>query len=270
MAFDLDAYLARVGDDGSRAPTAATLDRLIAAHTQAIAFENLDPLFGAPPSLDLDDIAAKLVDRRRGGYCFEQNALFRAALDALGFRTTGLLARVVWGAAEDAPTPPLTHMLLRLDIDGEPWMADVGFGGQTPTAALRLVAGLEQATPHGLYRLNETEDGFRLELRLEPGRWAGLYRFTLEPRARADYEVSNWYSATHPSARFVSHLVAARTEGPLRHTLLNDQVSLRRPDGTVETRPIAGPRELAEVLDRVFGLTSPAPLDAIWARLPKA
>lgn len=270
MAFDLDAYLARIGDDGPQEATAGALNRLALAHTQAIAFENLDPLFGKAPSLDLGDIAAKLVDSRRGGYCFEQNALFRAALDALGFRTTGLLARVVWGAAEGAPPSALTHMVLRLDIDGEAWMADVGFGGQTPTGALRLAAGVEQATPHGLYRLVEVADGFQLELQIEPGRWAALYRFSLTPQTRADYEMSNWYSATHPQARFVNHLVAARAEGGARHTLLNDQVSRRSAEGVVETRTLAGASELTQVLDGIFGLTPPGPLDALWARLPKA
>ncbi|MEO8926531.1 MAG: arylamine N-acetyltransferase, partial [Caulobacteraceae bacterium] len=109
--FDLDAYLARIGYAGDRAPTLATLAAIHALHPAGLAFENLDPLLGRPVALDLDTLQAKLVRGRRGGYCFEQNAVFLAALEALGFKAQSLIARVLWNRPADAAPPPRSHML---------------------------------------------------------------------------------------------------------------------------------------------------------------
>src|SRR5258705_9177944 len=151
-AIDLDAYLGRIGYSGTRAPTLETLRALHLRHALAIAFENLDPFLRRPVALDLPSLERKLVQGGRGGYCFEHNLLFKAALDALGFHAAGLAARVVWNLADGA-TLPRTHMLLRVTIDGEDHIADVGFGGQTPTWPLRLTTGGEQMTPHEPFRL---------------------------------------------------------------------------------------------------------------------
>ncbi len=123
--MDLDAYFARVGFDGVRAPTFETLRDLHLAHAQTIPFENLNPLLGWRVPLDLPSVEEKLVRSGRGGYCFEQNGLLAAALRELGFQVTGLAARVLWDAAEDA-IRPRTHMVLKIDLDGEPYIADVG------------------------------------------------------------------------------------------------------------------------------------------------
>ena len=135
--MDLGAYFTRIGFNGARAPTLATLRALHLAHAQSIAFENLNPLLGWRVALDLASLEEKLVRSRRGGYCYEQNALLAAALRELGFSVTGLAARVLWNVAEDA-IRMRSHMLLKVDIDGEPHIADVGFGGLSLTGPLRL------------------------------------------------------------------------------------------------------------------------------------
>ena len=123
--LDLDAYLQRIGYAGSRAPSRATLDALHLAHATHIPFENLDILLGRPIRLDLASLQAKLVAGRRGGYCFEQNRLFAAALEALGYAVTPLAARVRFGATSILPR---THMTLQVEVDGSRVLADVGFG----------------------------------------------------------------------------------------------------------------------------------------------
>src|SRR5262249_30740485 len=125
-SLDLDAYLTRINQVGPLAPTQQVLERLHLAHTTHIPFENLNVLLGRPIRLDLDSLQAKLVRDRRGGYCFEQNTLFASVLEQIGFRVTRLAARVRLGAHRLLPR---THMLLRVDVDGQPWLADVGFGG---------------------------------------------------------------------------------------------------------------------------------------------
>ena len=143
--FDLDAYLQRIGFVGSRSPDLATLKAVVLAHAQGIAFENLDPFLGRDVHLDLESLQRKLVHGRRGGYCFEQNLLLDHALRSLGYQTTGLAGRVLWMRPEDAVTTR-SHMLLRVDLDGQTYLVDVGFGGMTLTGVLELES--DWSSPH--------------------------------------------------------------------------------------------------------------------------
>ena len=137
----------------------ALLRELVAHHSAAIAFENIDPLARRVPPLDLASVQRKLVTQRRGGYCYEQNTLFQGALLALGFQVTGLMARVRRGVPPHIMTPR-SHMLLLVDLPEGPHLADVGYGALTPTAPLRLRADLEQATPNEVFRLGLIGDEF--------------------------------------------------------------------------------------------------------------
>src|SRR5262249_40516425 len=136
-SVNLDSYFDRIGYSGRREASLATLRALHALHPIAIPFENLDVIRGIAVRLDLPSIEKKLVTDRRGGYCFEHNALFAAALEALGFRVTTLAARVRWQIPAQTPMP-LTHMVLRVDLDGLPCLPDLRFRGLPPTPPLRL------------------------------------------------------------------------------------------------------------------------------------
>ena len=261
--IDLDAYLARIGYSGPREPTLAVLRALHALHPAAIPFENLDPLMGRPPALALDTLQAKLVTGGRGGYCYEQNGLFKAALEALGFQVTGFAARVRWGAAEGAPLRPRTHMTLRVDLPEGPYLADVGFGGLVLTGPLRLDSRDAQSTPHERFRLAPLDGGV-LELQAELGQdWRSLYRFDMTPHMAADYEPLNWFSGTHPSSPFTFSLMAARSGPHGRLALSNTRFTVRRPGQAPAERTLASMDELKAVLREDFGLTLPDGLDAI-------
>jgi len=254
-ATDLDGYLRRIGHSGSRAPTLETLRALQLRHTLAIPFENLDPLLRRPVRLDLPSLQQKLVRGGRGGYCFEHNLLFRAALDALGFRVAGLAARVVWNVPDGAALPR-SHMLLRVTIGGQDYIADVGFGGQTPTGPIRLATDIEQATPHEPFRLLAAGDGFLMQVRLG-GEWKSLYRFDLQEQFLPDYEIANWYVSTHPESRFVTNLTVARAAADGRYALFNTEFALHPLGGPSERRKLAGAAEIRQVLRDVFGLSLP-------------
>jgi N-hydroxyarylamine O-acetyltransferase len=146
-SFDQQAWLDRIGYNGSREPTLCTLHQLIFAHSHAIAYESLDIMLGRTPRLDLASLQRKMIFGGRGGYCLEQNMLFREGLRSLGYKITSLQGRVVRGMAIDAPRPAI-HMLLQVDLPDGPYLADVGFGNLAPTSALLLREGIEQATPH--------------------------------------------------------------------------------------------------------------------------
>ena len=253
--LDLDAYFARIGYGGPREASLAVLRSIHALHTSAIPFENLDVIRGLGIRLDLPSIEQKLVRDRRGGYCFEQNGLFAAVLEELGFEVTPLSARVRWQVPPQLQTA-LTHMVLRVDIEGVPYLADVGFGGQTPTAPLRLDVPDAQRTPHEIFRVGRTGERYTLQLQLADG-WGDLYVFTLERQYPIDFELGNWFTSTHPASPFVQNLVLSRAglEGE-RTSLFNRELVIRR-GSTAEKRNVQTPEELLEILASHFGLRFP-------------
>jgi len=254
-SFDLDPYLERIGYRGARTATLDTLEAVHALHPAAIPFENLNPLLGWQVALDVDSLQAKMVLGGRGGWCFEHNTLFRHALEALGFSVTSLAARVLWDAPPDSPVGPRSHMLLLVQLDGRPYVADVGFGGNVLTSPLRLEPRIEQQTPHEPHRLLPLENGFVLEASIG-GEWKPFYRFTLEPQFPADFEVSNWYLCHHPSSFFRQTLLGARVNTEGRYALRNNALHIHRKNET-ERRILFDAAALRSCLEIDFGLQLP-------------
>jgi len=268
--IDLDAYCRRIAYTGPREPTLAALTAVCAAHTAAIPFENLDAFLGRAPLLAPTALQAKLVERRRGGYCYEQNALLRLALLDFGFAVTSLAARVVWMAAPGAAVRARSHMLLTVTLPGAPghaYLVDVGFGGHLLGAPLHFVPGLVQSTPGGTERIAQDGEVYSLEAQLPAG-WTPVYRFTLEPLLPVDYEPLNWYTGTHPGSIFCHNLRLERLTAAYRASLLNDKLTLRAHDGDARVRRLADPADLARVLDEVFDLEPPVPAAALFERVP--
>lgn len=265
---NLDAYFDRVGYAGRRQASLGTLRALHALHPAAIPFENLDPLLGRRVRLDLASVQGKLLVSRRGGYCYEHNGLFAAVLTALGFRLTTLAARVVYGRLNPA-NARRSHMLLKVDTPEGIYLADVGFGGQSPSAPLRLEPNVEQRTPHGLYRISRSREWFELEAQMD-GEWRGLYRFTLEEQTPEDHEMANWYVSTHPDSEFRTQLYVARHPPGKRLTLLGNQFVIRDIDGAAKTRVLGSAEEIANVLEQDFLIHLPQPREELLPVLARA
>lgn len=259
-SINLDAYFQRIGYQGERTPTLQTLEAIHNGHTQAIAFENLSPLLGQPVLLDLISLQEKLVDAGRGGYCFEQNSLFRAVLITLGFQVSSLAARVLWGVPEGVITPR-SHMVLIVHIDNEPYIADVGFGGLTLTTPIRLRPEIQQSTSHELFRLIKAKDSYIMQAHFAQ-EWQSLYRFDLQPQYSPDYEVSNWYVSTHPKSLFVNSLIAARPDADCRYGLRDNRFSIHPVNsGKTEHHILTTAKELCTVLTNEFRLKLPENID---------
>jgi len=268
-ASDPVPWLRRIGHVGPHAPTLATLRGIIAAHAATIPYENIDVLLGRPPRLDLESLQRKMIASRRGGYCFEQNMLLRAGLLALGFTVTSLVACVIRDRASDAPVYA-THMVLRVDLPEGPFLADVGFGGLGLTAPLAVRLNVEQTTPHETMRLVPTGEELTVQAKLGEN-WENMYRLLPQPRLDTDYEIANWFTATHPNSLFVNNLIAARP-GPegTRNTLFNGRLTVRRPPDQVTRRMLDGAAEYGQVLARTFGLALPdAELRAVLEALDR-
>jgi N-hydroxyarylamine O-acetyltransferase len=249
---DVEAYLERIGYSGDRDPSYAVLKALHRAHLQAIPFENLDIQLGRPILLDLESLEAKLVRGRRGGYCFEQNALFAAVLDRLGFTVTRLGARVRLGSAE---VRARTHMLLAVELDGVQWLADVGFGAAGILEPVLAEPGVSVDQNGWQHRVVEEKPGFVLQSFYE-GKWRDLYAFTLEEQYPADYELGNYFTSTHPESRFVTQLTAQRIMADVRFALTSTDLTEIRPGATITT-PVESDDALLEILAEWFGLAFP-------------
>jgi N-hydroxyarylamine O-acetyltransferase len=253
MPVDLKAYAARIEYSGGFAPTLATLRELHLAHATHITFENLDILLGRPIRLDQESVTAKLIDAGRGGYCFQQNALFAAVLETMGFRVKRLGARVRMGSTE---VRPRSHMLLAVEAEGASWLADVGFGGEGLLLPVRLKAGEVERHFGWQYRVC-VDGGLHVLQTLKPEGWFDLYSFTLEEHEPADYEVSNYFTSTNPHSPFVNRLVVQRPGKDVRLTLVNRRLTEQRPDGVSESI-LADDDALLKTLAERFGLRFPA------------
>jgi N-hydroxyarylamine O-acetyltransferase len=253
-AIDLDRYLARIGYSGTPRANLDTLRALTELHPAAIPFEAVDVLLGRPVDLSPRAIQAKLIDGGRGGYCFEQNGLLKRVLGELGFAVEGLIGRVLWMLTPDAPPMPLTHMALRVTIDGERWLADVGFGSCVAGAPLRFDAvGMEQPTRHETFRLTRRGAWTLLEAQLPDG-WHPLYVLSPEPALEIDYIAANWYTSTHPASGFRRDLRVALTAPERRITLMNNRLTVRPAGGGGMERRFLSESELADALVSTFGL----------------
>jgi N-hydroxyarylamine O-acetyltransferase len=249
---DLAHYCKRIGFDGTPRCDLRTLQALHHLHPLAIPFENLDSWLGRPVSLESAAVFDKLVTRRRGGYCFEQNLLFREVLEAIGFRVKGLAARVLWNMPAGAK-PPRTHMLLLVTVDGRPYIADVGFGGLTMTAPLELAIGIEQRTPHETLRLQHDGEDHVLQA-FVAGSWQPLYRFSLEAQMPSDYAMFNWHVSNHPQSRFVLRLMAGRAAAGMRHALLDGRYTRHYLDKPSEHASLSDAAELRQTLEQALGI----------------
>ncbi len=248
MALDLDAYLERIGHRGPVEPTVDCLEAIHLAHVTRIPFENLDILLGRPIRLDLDSVQAKLVRDGRGGYCFEQNALFAAALDAIGFAVTRLAARVHGG------TGGRTHMVLRVDAGGVSWLADVGFGGGSILRPIPLEPDVVVDQFGWQFRLADAEGETTLQAHRPEG-WVDSYAFTLEPQLPIDYEIANHYTSTHPDSPFTRTLTV-QNSSPEQSLILRDRTLFElTPSGETETS--VAEEDLLSVLAERFGLVFP-------------
>lgn len=249
---DLDAYLTRVGYQGDVAPDLATLRGLHAAHVDAIPFDNLDALLGrAAVPLDLDGVQEKIVRQGRGGWCLEQVVLMAAVLDRIGFTFTAFAGRT--RIRTGSRFGPALHVALCVELDGERWLHDVGFGGYGPHEPIRLAdnARLDGDWSFDLVREPTGEHVLRFLLPEGP---AELYGFTTDVRYPSDFEPLNHFCLTHPRSPFNNRLVLQRTRPAVRHVLVGNVLTEIRPGKRATSRELDEAEALAAPRE-IFGIT---------------
>lgn len=251
-AFPLDAYLDRIEWSGPLAADAATLVALHRRHALAIPFENVDPLCGLPVSLDAEALIEKMLHRRRGGYCFEQNGLFLLALEAIGFHATSLCARTLVSPGKYAAR---THQLALVECDGMRWLADVGFGGNGLIEAIPFEIECEFDQKLDCFRiLRDGTHGHRLEHRLPAG-WRTLYAFSLDPCLPADFAVLNYFISRAPESLFTRIPICVRTTPGERRILVANEFKVRAPGIPVAVERIETVARLRMILRNNLGIS---------------
>ena len=249
--MDIQAYLKRIKYDGPTTLTADTLRGLQIAHLLTVPFENLSIHNGEPIVLEDASLFSKIVERRRGGFCYEVNGLFAALLRALGFEVTMLSAEVA--NAQGGFSPPFDHMTLMVKLE-QRWLVDVGFG-DCFTEPLPLDAASEQVEGQRAYRIAHHGDVLILEQRAD-GIWAPQYRFKLQPYRYDDFAEMCRYHQTSPQSHFTQKRICSRlTAGRERITLSDMRLIETSPDGERRERTLADEQEYQTVLRESFGIT---------------
>ncbi len=254
----LARYLERIGHGWHVRPKLPTLRSLHRAHVTTIPFEALDVQLGLVPSLEPEAIFDKLVERGRGGWCYEMNGLFGAALEAIGFDVTRLSCGVMRQDGGDERVG--THLALLVDCDGQ-WLCDVGFGGSL-LEPLPLTAGSREDAPYAL-SLEPLDDGYwRFTERHET---PFGYDFRTDPADEALLAAKRDWQATDPASNFTLNFVAQKRH-PDRHLVLRGRILTERGPEGAKTHTIADADEFVRTLAERFGINEPRAAE-VWPRI---
>ena len=250
--MDISAYLERIDYHGSTDPSAETLRALQVAHLLKVPFENLSIHAGEPIVLDDESLYAKIVERLRGGFCYEANGLFAALLQELGFDVVKLSAEVA--NAEGAYSQPFDHMTLMVNL-AERWLVDVGFGDSF-LEPLLLDYRSDQTQGNTRYRIAE-EEGYLVVSRREQA-WKPQYRFTLRPYEYADFAGMCHYHQTSPESHFTQGRICSRATEGGRITLSEMRFIQTFDDGQKQERTLSSQAEYDAILREQFGIVMSA------------
>jgi len=248
--FGLDSYFERIGYRGSTEVCAETLRDIHIAHTLNVPFENLDVFYKRPILLDEASLYKKIVQERRGGYCFEMNGIFSFVLLEMGFKVTNLLARVT---VDGTHYTTKTHQAILVKIGGKQWLADVGFGNDGLIAPLLMEENTEQGQFAHTYRLiMDSALGYVLQKKNEDGYYP-LYAFTLDECSPEDFLMSNHFTATFPGSFFLTMRMCTMPRKDGRITLTDSHFKVVK-ENDVLTTPITSDHEFNTLLKKHFDL----------------
>ncbi|MCU1309880.1 MAG: N-acetyltransferase [Candidatus Angelobacter sp.] len=250
--MDVAAYLERIDYSGPLTPSPETLRKLHRAHLFTVPFENLDISSGRKVLLDEDALVRKVVEKRRGGFCYELNGAFAALLRRLGFRVTLLSARVA--RRDGGMSPEFDHLTLRVDLD-EPWLADVGFGDSF-LEPLVLKPRIEQQQGDREFRIVENDAGLTLQRAERFGIWKPEYSFDLRPRRLHEFVPMCDYHQTSPESHFTQKRLCTMATLDGRITLSETRFIVTR-SGIREEAVVESEAEWKAILREQFGVRLP-------------
>jgi N-hydroxyarylamine O-acetyltransferase len=253
-AKEVELYLQRIRAASSGEANLDQLRHLQNQHLLEVPFENLDVIWGNPIRLQLDELYDKIVNRRRGGFCYELNGLFAWLLSSLGYPVDLLSARV-YGEERRNFGPEFDHMALWVHLE-RPYLVDVGFGDGFRQPLLLPDGQTEDISGH--YRLLATlPDEDELELQhQEGGLWKAQFRFKLHAHPLEDFAEMCHYHQSSPNSSFTQGALCSRATADGRITLTQSELILTRGSEKMKT-PVRGQEHFKQLLDKYFSITMP-------------
>jgi len=250
--MDVTAYLHRIGLDAVPAPDRDALFALQKAHLTHVPYETMDIIQKREVSLDPEAVFDKVVNRRRGGYCFELNGLFGCLLRELGFAVTEYFGRFL---RDEAPgfIPMRRHRVLRVTAEGRDYICDVGVGGVCPLLPLALEEDTEQTDGRTVYRFRRDPFFGWVIQEKKPEGFRDYYGFTEEPQAPIDFEATHYYCCHSPESIFVKSAICAIQTEQGRRTLSAGEFRIFS-ENTVETYTPQDEKTFLQALDAYFGI----------------
>ncbi len=252
-AVNVDAYLRRIGVDRSElAVDERSLRDLQRQHLLSVPFENLDILWGTPITLDVGRFYNKIVERRRGGFCYELNGLFNELLRYKGFRTRIVSARVFNGTGYG---PEFDHAAIIVTVGELEYLADVGFG-DFAAEPLRLVPDIEQHDREGTFMLRRAEPGVLEVVKKNGDEWTPSYSFTLLGRDLSEFAEMCDFQQYSPKSHFTKGGMCSLMTDNGRKTLTNTKYIVTDEGIRTETS-VNSAEEFEALLKREFGIERP-------------
>jgi arylamine N-acetyltransferase len=247
----VEGYLERIGYRGPVDRSYKTLAAIQEAHLSTVPYENLDIILGRKLSLEIPDLYRKIVINRRGGYCFELNALFRWLLQQLGFQVTSYMARFL---RDETGIPMRRHHVLKVVAEDEvAYLCDVGVGGNIPTWPIPIVTDKVSEQDSGTYRLQKDDFlGWVLE-EIRHGEWSRLYSFTEEVQLPIDFIMPSFYCEHSPDSIFKKQVMVSIRTPEGRITVANEEFRIFTKD-KVQTFVPGTEEERREALKKYFGI----------------
>lgn len=249
--MDKSKYLKRIGISGISKPDIEFLNKLHRAHLYNIPFENLDIHNGRKIVLDEKSIYKKLIDDKRGGYCYELNGLFGLLFRELGYKVSLISAKVNdgkggWGEEFD-------HLLILVETDNSQWIADVGFGDSF-IEPLKFETDKPVKQTNWIYRITAYDDGiFLLSKSADDNVFTDEFIFTTIDRRWDEFSGMNIFHQTSPESHFTRKKVCTMPDDTGRTTLSGDKLIITR-SGKKEITLINSDAEFNEALYKYFNM----------------
>lgn len=251
MKPEVSSYLERIGYNGPLETNLKTLAKLQECHLHTVPYENFDILQRIPLSLEIPALFDKIVVRRRGGYCFELNALFSWLLQELGYPVTNYFARF-WRDEPNTP-PKRRHHVLQVETEGELFLCDVGVGGIVPRRPIQMVKHLIHKQGDEYYQLERDSYYGWMLLEKKRGQWSEIYSFTEEPQLPKDYIIASYWCENAPDSIFINEAMAAIRTAEGRNSIAGKEFRIFTAEG-VEVFTPQSDEEFNEALKIHFGI----------------
>ena len=260
--LSVEKYLERINYDGDLSISSETLSHLVYCHLTSVPYENLDIMNNIPLSLEIPDLYDKIVNRRRGGYCFELNTLFNWLLNRIGFKIYSYFGRFLLNVPNNT-IPMRRHRVMKTEINGVNYITDVGVGNEIPLRSLQLDESIleQEFKMRGMiYRIIKDEIfGWVMQHKIAAklqDEWKSIYGFTEEIQYEIDFVQPNFWCQYSPDSPFNKQNWLALRTATGKHTIDGNVFKiydLTEPQLKI-TEKIFEPHELNDILKDYFGI----------------